>query len=229
MTDRTGVLSSSLLFVKIGSNLFVASFASLCSRHLSCVCASQGKAARHHNHYHHVTSTGTRRHALSIIACAAPATAPSPDLSSSFPPPFPRPAGIQMCTRPSLVPTSAAASRTATRRRQRTGRRSMQLAGVPVSSWACSSLYTKHVQSCSATCEVTRDAQTGERQRGERTCSANGRPSGMSAATSRPVERLRENVTLDACGGGGGPRAPADVHGVAFGNGAIKRLNLAGI
>lgn len=74
----------------------------------------------------------------------------------------------------------------------------------------------------------SRDAQTGERQRGKRTCSANGRPSGRSAATSRPVERLRENVTLEVCGGGGW-YAPANVDGVAFGNGAVKRLNLAGI
>jgi hypothetical protein len=68
----------------------------------------------HHNHNHPcntsslctpATPEGVHPHALSIMACAAPAAAsPAAERLSSLASPLPPPTGIQMCTRPSLVP-----------------------------------------------------------------------------------------------------------------------------
>ena len=67
---------------------------------------------RNHNHPCNTSSLctpatpeGVHPHALSIMACAAPAAAsPAAERLSSLASPLPPPTGIQMCTRPSLVP-----------------------------------------------------------------------------------------------------------------------------
>jgi hypothetical protein len=57
-------------------------------------------------------TNNSKRQALSIIACAAPAAAaPAAPRLSSLMPSLPPPTGVQMCTRPSLVPASGGISK----------------------------------------------------------------------------------------------------------------------